>query len=532
MDQKKILISGALHDVALETLNAESNFVVDYRPDIPRAELLSIIGDYDCHISRSETDVDKEFLDHAKNLSVVARAAVGIGNIDIDYATEKGVLVFNTPGKNTNSAAELTLGMMLAVIRNMQKAQESMRADKWNRHIFLGTELLGKTVGIIGLGNVGHRVAKFCNGFDCEVLAYDPYVTKDYCDSHNAKKVELEEMIEKCDIITIHTPKNKETIKMIGPAEVAKMKDGVILINAARGGLYDEAALYEGMKSGKIHGLGIDTWDIEPVVDHPLKEFENVVMTPHIGATTKEATFRIGETVSREVVKALKGEIVSTPVNLPEIDSFSGPIASHYAYLAGQLGTFAHEFMDRKFVPEKIEFHYRGTIDPQDFALIRLSFLKSYLKNTVDDSVSYVNALAITKEKGIHLVEREDKAFSDYESAIRIQLHDGEKSLTIGGTVMGMDKPRMSYINGFTFEIEPSGTILSIENEDQPGVIGHVGMVLAEAGVNINRFELSRSQKGGQAMALLMVDEGITPEVVEKLEAFQHINRVKSIQLN
>ncbi len=259
------MITGALHQRAFDILDSDPEVAYDYRPDLPRPEILEMIGDFDCHISRSETDVDKEFIDRAKKLSVIARAAVGIGNIDVDQATQKGILVFNTPGKNTNSAAELTLGLMIAVLRNMSKAHLSMSQNKWNRHTFMGTELLGKTVGIIGLGNVGHRVARFCNAFDCEVITYDPYVTSEYCDGHKARQVEFAELIEQCDIITIHTPKNKETIHMIGDAEIAKMKDGVILINAARGGLYDEAALYQGLKSGKIFGLGIDTWDIEPV---------------------------------------------------------------------------------------------------------------------------------------------------------------------------------------------------------------------------------------------------------------------------
>ena len=529
--KKKILITGALHQVAFDILNSDPTIEYDYKVDIPRDELVSIIHKYDCHISRSESDVDKELLDNATNLSVVARAAVGIGNIDVDEATKKGVLVFNTPGKNTNSAAELTLMLMLAVMRNLIKAHNNMAANKWNRHTFNGTELLGKKVGIIGLGNVGHRVARFCNAFDCDVVSYDPYVTADYCMSHNAPAVSLEEMVKTCDIITIHTPKNKETINMIGDKEIAMMKDGVILVNAARGGLYNEPAVAKGLESGKIHGLGLDTWDVEPVVEHPLKAFENVVMTPHIGASTIEAQYRIGSTVAAETLKALRGDIVSTPVNLPDIGALSGELASHYAYLAGNLGSFSRQFMHQEFEPEQIEFLYRGTLPPEDFALIKMSFIKSFLQGTLDETVSYVNVLQIAETKGIHIIERADKDFSDYDSAIRIEVKGGGHSVAIGGTVLGKKRVRLSYLNGFAFEIEPKGCILCIENEDQPGVIGHVGQILGNNGININRFELSRADQGGQAMAMVTIDGDTGQKVLDELTANPHINRAQVIHL-
>ena len=528
---KKILITGALHQRAFDILDSDPNVEYNYKPDLPREEILQIIGDYDCHISRSETDVDEEFLSHAGKLSVVARAAVGIGNIDVASATEKGILVFNTPGKNTNSAAELTLMLMISVIRNGVKAHISMAQNKWNRHSFTGTELLGKTIGIIGLGNVGHRVARFCNAFDCDVITYDPYVTREYCNSHNTRQVELEELIRTSDIITIHTPKNPETIKMLNDAQIEKMKDGVVLINAARGGLFDEDAMYRGMKSGKIAGLGIDTWDVEPVSEHPLKEFENLVMTPHIGASTKEAQFRIADSVASETLKALRGEIVSTPVNLPDIAGLSGELAGHYAYLAGKLGSFSRQYMHQEFVPEQIEFLFRGTIEPEDFALIKLSYLKSFLQGTLDETVSYVNVLHIAESKGIHLIEREDKAFSDYESAIRVQVKGGGHEITIGGTILGRSQVRLSYLNGFAFEVEPQGNILSIENEDVPGVIGHVGTILAQHKININRFELSRENEGGKAMAMVQIDGEVTDQAIDDLCAFSPINRVQSIRL-
>lgn len=529
---KKVLITGELNPIAIERLQQEEWIQVDYKPDLPYPEVLKIIEDYHCIISRSETDIDKTLIDHGKNLSVIARAAVGIGNIDVEYATSKGILVFNTPGKNTNSAAELSALLLLSVIRKLPQAHNSMKADKWNRHEFTGTELQGKTVGLIGLGNVGHRMARFLNGFECKVIVYDPYVTREYCEKHHTTQVAtLEELVRESDIVSLHPPKNKETINMIDREEIAMMKDNVIIINAARGGIANEDALYEGLKSGKIAGYGVDTWDVEPVAEHPLKEFDNVVMTPHIGASTVEAQIRIAETVSEETIKALQGSIVSYPVNLPEIQAFQGSQAPRYSVLAEKLGTFSRQYIGADFYPKRIEVLYRGNLNSEEWALIKLSYLKEFLQGTVDTAVTYVNVLQTAERKGLVIEEREDKDFSDYESAIRIQVIGEKESLTVGGTVFGGDKLRLSYVNGYVFEIEPEGNLLVIENNDSPGVIGHVGTSLANNAVNINRFELSRNKKGGRAMALVVVDEEVTAKHIEELEQHTHINRVRKISL-
>ncbi|OGH04782.1 MAG: phosphoglycerate dehydrogenase [Candidatus Lambdaproteobacteria bacterium RIFOXYD1_FULL_56_27] len=528
---KKILITGKLHQVALDNLAAQPDLEIDYRPDPPREELLSIVGEFDCIISRSETDIDKELIDKASKLSVIARAAVGIGNIDVDYATQKGILVFNTPAKNTNSAAELTLMLMLSAMRKLVPAHKSMEADQWNRHKFTGTELLGKTIGIIGLGNVGHRVARFCNSFDCKVLAYDPYVSREYCSGHNAEQVTFDRLIAESDLITIHTPKNKETVNMVGDKEIAQMKKGVILINAARGGLFNEEAMVRGLESGKIAAIGLDTWDVEPVKEHPLKNRDNVVMTPHIGASTQEAQYRIGDTVTKETIKALRGEIVSTPVNLPDVHAFENPEAQVYASLAAKLGSFTRQYIGVGFSPQKVEFCYRGDLNQGDWSLIRLSYLKELLQGTAEATVSYVNVLQIAEARGLKIIERADRDFTDYESAIRIILSGDNQQIAIGGTVLGRQRGRLSYLNGFVFEVEPQGRILAVENRDLPGVIGHIGTVLGRNGVNIQQFELSRNVKGGEAMALVLVDEPINTRVMDELKQHNSILQVKVIEL-
>lgn len=528
---KKILITGALHPVALQRFEKEQDIEVNYQPDLPFAEVLKIIENYDCILSRSETDINQELIDHGKNLSVIARAAVGIGNIDIEYATKKGILVFNTPGKNTNSAAELALMLMLSVIRKLTLAHTSMVDNHWNRHQFTGTELQGKTVGLIGLGNVGHRVARFLNSFDCQVICYDPYVSKEYCEKHRAQQVALNQLIQESDIISIHTPKNKETINMIDQKEIERMKDGVVLINTARGGLYNESALAAGLENKKIAGAGIDTWDIEPVIAHPLKQYENVVMTPHIGASTNEAQERIAASVSENTIKALKGQIVSSPVNLPDLNMFGGQEASKYSELAGHLGTFSCQYLDKDFYPKRIEFLYRGNLEVNDWALIKLTYLKEFLNNITDITVSYVNAMQVAESRGLEIIEKEDKEFSDYESAIRISIIGEKGDLSIGGTVFGRNNQRISYINGYVFEVAPQGMILAIEATDSPGVIGHVGTVLAAYGININQFEFSRDPSGKHAMALVVVDDEVSDAVIEELKNHQLFDKVVKINL-
>jgi D-3-phosphoglycerate dehydrogenase / 2-oxoglutarate reductase len=528
---KKILITGVLHPIALQRFEEEQDIEVNYQPDLPFAEILKIIESYDCILSRSETDINQELLDHGKNLSVIARAAVGIGNIDVEYATKKGILVFNTPGKNTNSAAELALMLMLSVIRNLTLAHTSMADNHWNRHQFTGTELQGKTIGLIGLGNVGHRVARFLNSFDCNVISYDPYVSKEYCEKHRTQQVTLDKLIEISDIISIHTPKNKETINMIDHKEIDRMKDGVVLINTARGGLLNEAALVEALERKKIAGAGIDTWDIEPVIEHPLKNYENVVMTPHIGASTHEAQERIAESVSENTIKALKGQIVSSPINLPEINMFGGQKASTYSELAGRLGAFSCQYLNKDFYPKRIEFLYRGNLDVNDWALIKLTYLKEFLNSITDFTVSYVNAMQVAENRGLEIIEKEDKEFSDYESAIRITIIGENGDLSIGGTVFGRNNQRISYVNGFVFEVAPQGLILAIEATDSPGVIGHVGTVLATNNINIKQFEFSRDQLGKHAMALVVVDDEVSDTVIEELKNHHLFDKVAKINL-
>jgi len=523
----KVLITGALHPLALDTLRGAPDIAVDYRPDIPYAEILERIPEFHALVSRSETKVTRELMDRGKKLKVVARAAVGIANIDVEYATERGILVINTPGKNTNSAAELTLALLLAIMRNVIPAHGNMKSQKWDRHRFTGRELLGKTIGVIGLGNVGHRVARFARGFEMNVLAFDPYISDEMFEKHGAHKVDLGQLLEASDVVTIHVPKAPETAGMIGAAEIARMKPGAIILNTARGGLIDEPALLAALRSGKVAAAGIDTWDEEPPRDNPFRDLPNVVMTPHIGASTEEAQRRIAESVSEQVIRALRDEVVDFPVNMPRLKVLTSPRVKSYTVLAEKLGRFAVQALE--FNPRQVKIVYRGELTREEGSLVRRAFLKGFLSHTSDEAVTFVNAEQKAAARQIQVEESDDPAFKDYQSAVKFIVSDHERSFTIGGVVFGEGNYRLSLINSFTFEVVPDGHLLTMVNRDQPGVIGRVGTLLGDHGVNISAFELSRNRPGGEAMSVIRVDNLVDKAVLDEMRSLPFIVSVHRI---
>ncbi|MBI4082066.1 MAG: phosphoglycerate dehydrogenase [Candidatus Lambdaproteobacteria bacterium] len=522
-----ILITGKLHPLALRLFEEAKDVEVAYHPDISTAEILTLIAQAHALVSRSETDVTRELIDRAPHLKVIARAAVGIGNIDVDYATDKGILVINTPGKNTNSAAELAFGLLLAAVRKIVPAHGHMLEQRWDRHRFTGTELLGKTIGIIGLGNVGHRVARFARAFDMTVLAYDPYIADEVFESHGARKVAFETLLAESDIVTIHTPKTRETTDMIAAPQLAAMKKGVILINAARGGLYNEADLLAALKSGQVAAAGIDTWDHEPPKDNPFRLLPNVVMTPHIGASTEEAQVRVAESIADQTLRAVRDEVVDYPVNMPQVRVITSPRVKTYTVLAERLGMFAMQSLD--FNPNLVKILYRGELKVEEGGMIRRAFLKGFLKNTAEEAISFVNAERKAAERGIQVVETDDPAFRDYQSAVKFTVSHGAQQFVIGGVVFGENNYRLSLVNEWTFEVIPSGELLSILNVDRPGVIGQVGTILSEHRINISQFELSRNMPGGQAMSLIRVDQPVDGAVLEALRSLPNVVSVRRI---
>jgi len=525
----KILVTGALHPHALQILQSAPDADVAYHPDIAHERVLELIPPIHALVTRSETKVPRELIDRAPHLKVIARASVGIGSIDIDYATERGILVMNTPGMNTNSAAELAWALLLSVVRNVLAAHRTMEAQGWDRHRFTGTELLHKTLGIVGLGNVGHRVARFARAFDMEVLAYDPYISDDVFEANHAKKVDLAALVRQSDIVTVHVPKNKETAGMIGADQIALMKEGVIVLNLSRGGIVDEQALLAGLRDGKVRGAGIDTWSEEPPRDNPFRAFPHVVMTPHIGASTEEAQFRIGASVAEQTLRALRDEVVDFPVNMPRLKVLTNPRVKAYIVLAEKLGSFAMQHLD--FNPRTVRVLFQGELTREDGAMIRRAFLKGYLKNTSNDIVTFVNAEQRAADRHIQVSDEDDPGFSEYPSAIKFAVSDGKDSFSIAGVAFSENNIRICQVDEFKFEVIPEGAMLAMVNRDQPGVIGRVGTLLGTAGVNISQFELSRNMPGGKAMSLIRVDSPVPKPVLDQLRAISNMVSVRLIEV-
>lgn len=526
----KILITGKLHDIALQLLKnpppelaVTEPLEVVYIPDAPKDVILKEIENTKVLISRSETDVDETLLRAGKKLSVVARAAVGYGNINCELATELGILVVNTPGKNTNSAAELTLGLLLALYRKIPSAHFSTQQGSWNRHAFTGLELGGKTIGIVGLGNVGHRVAKFAKGFDMRVIAYDPYISDDIFKRHHVeRKSSLEELLSESNILTVHVPLNKETKNMIADAELKKLPKGSVVLNLARGGIILEKALLQNLNDGQISFAGIDTFENEPSPLPELISHPNVIVTPHIGASTQEAQFRIGETIAVQVLKSLRGEIVDYPVNLPHISIIGSGNLRKLSVLVEKTSHVAAQIFD--FLPCSLKLKIAANVSQNDLQILKLSCIKGFLTHASDEFVSYVNAERILARRGL-TIELELLTTSEHQNEILVEI-DGSKTnehISVGAVLYNGQHERLCSINDFLFEIEPDGDMIIMQNHDRPGVIGDVGSFLAKHEVNIAQFELSRNKRGGMAMSLIRIDGALNNNIIAGLKKLPNL---------
>ena len=417
------------------------------------------------------------------------------------------------------------------LFRHVPAAHATLSSGGWDRHRFNGSELKDKKIGLIGLGNVGHRVAKFAHGFDMEVLAYDPYISPEIFQKYHVRRVDkLDDMLKEVHILSVHVPLNRETTGMIGKDQLQSMPKGSYIINAARGGVINEDALAEALESGHIAGAGIDTFLNEPKPTEKLIKNPKVICTPHIGATTEEAQIRIGETTYDQVVKFINGSVVDYPVNLPQIGVINDPSLKAYSVLSEKLGSMIAQIIS--FNPTSFTVSYRGNISELDHSLIRLGLIKGYVDHLVEDYVSFVNAEQHFKNFGIQLTETSDPDFESYRSAIKVWVRGRDnKELSLGGIVFDNQYPRISLLNEYYFEVEPIGDLLLIENEDKPGVVGRVGQFLGERKININSFNLSRNKKGGKAMAIISLDEGLEKKDLQALSEIQNINSAKMVRL-
>jgi D-3-phosphoglycerate dehydrogenase len=539
-----VLITGKLHPEIIAEISTVPGAEIHNHPDANLDEIKEQLKKASILITRSETAVDKKLIDTMTNLRFVIRAAVGVGNIDLDYATEKGIMVMNCPGKNTNSAAELCIGLLLSCIRNLDPANRKVKSGGWDRHKFVGNELRGKRVAVIGLGNVGHRMAKFLNGFDADVVGYDPFISSEKFKSYGVEMADsLESALKNAYAVSVHTPLSEKTRGLIGEKELAMLAPNAVVINGARGGIVCEKSLLNALESGAVARAGIDTWINEPSPLPALAENPQVVCSPHIGASTFEAQIAIGKAVIAQLKQALSDQIVDHPVNLPGVEKIEHPVVQQYAVLAEKLGTVASSVL--AFQPEVVTVKLRGEIAAMKTSTIPVAFAKGFMRGKVSEHVSFVNARQLLEKSGVKLAVEPDPQFNAYRSAIKIEIQgtaagDSEKPIKdwkIGGTVFEDKLQRLSLIDQFYFEVEPKGNLLLFKNQDEPGVVGNIGTLLGTEGVNIQSFDLARKPSAdkastpGLAMAVVRTDSQVGPDLIAKLKKLPHIQSVWAIVL-
>jgi D-3-phosphoglycerate dehydrogenase len=515
MSKITIVVCDHIHQKGLDILANDADINLINAADEPKDKLISeIIPLAHVAITRSSTDVDQAFLDNADNIKAIVRAGVGVDNVDIEGCSKKGIVVMNVPTANTIAAVELTMTHMLSCVRQFPYAHNNLKLDRvWRRQDWYGTELKDKKLGIIGFGNIGSRVGKRAKAFEMDIVAYDPYIDSSKVTDCDIAYTKNFEDILACDIITIHTPKNEETIGMIGKDEIAKMKDGVILINCARGGLYNEEALVEGLKSGKIHMAGIDVFNKEPATDHPLLDLNNVTLTPHLGANTKESQQNIAIQAAENAIASAKGISFPNALNLPikenELPDFLRP----YLELTQKMGHLSAQA--KKSVVKSIKITTEGEVSEHIDSLTTFVTV-GVLTESLEDTVNYVNAEFVAEDRNIQLIKNVQANNSGLSNKITIKLTTEDGTFTIAGTVLGDNAQRIIEIDGYMLDLEPKGKMILFRNTDVPGVIGDVGHIISSNNLNIADFRLGRD-KNSQALAVVKVDGDVTKKLLNEL---------------
>jgi D-3-phosphoglycerate dehydrogenase len=522
-----VLIAEELSPATVEALGPD--FEIRSVDGADRAALLPALSDVDAILVRSATKVDAEVLAAAPRLKVVARAGVGLDNVDVKAATQSGVMVVNAPTSNIVSAAELAVALMLAAARHVAPANAALKNGEWKRSRYTGIELYEKTVGIVGLGRIGVLVAQRLSAFGMKVIAYDPYVQAGRAAQMGVRLVGLDELLEQSDFMSVHLPKTPETVGLIGDDELARVRPHLVLVNAARGGIVDEHALYVAIKEGRVAAAGLDVFASEPCTDSPLFEFENVVATPHLGASTDEAQEKAGIAVARSVRLALSGELVPDAVNVQ-----GGVIAEDVRPgipLTEKLGRIFTALAGE--VAQQLDVEVRGEITQYDVKVLELAALKGVFSDVVEESVSYVNAPLLAAERGVAVRLVTDPESPDHRNLITLRgtLADGSQ-VSVSGTLIGISqRERLVEVDGYDVDIEPTEHLAFFRYEDRPGMVGTVGRILGDAQVNIAGMQVARDAKGGHALVALSVDSAIPASVLEEISVAMDAVSVRAVDL-
>jgi D-3-phosphoglycerate dehydrogenase len=525
----KVLIPEKLADPGIELL--KKDFEVDVLLDLSADELLEKIGEYDGLIIRSATQVTAEVIDRADNLKAIGRAGIGVDNIDIEAATKRGVIVANAPESNTVAAAEHTLGLMLAAARRIPAADASLKGGEWKRSAFKGVEVREKTLGLVGLGHVGAIVARGAIGMGMKVLAYDPYVSEDRMRSMNVERAETtDEVFENSDFISLHVPRTPQTMGLVNEESLSKMKPTAYIINVARGGIVDETALYNALKEGVIGGAALDVFAEEPTTESPIFTLPNVVVTPHLGASTAEAQDRAGITAAEQVAAALRGQVPMHAINAPVPVGEGAEFVAQFSGLCEQLGSLLYQLTDRPGDMLKVE--YRGEVANFDTRLLDVSAQKGLLAPMVFEPLNFVNTPILAKDRGLRLETSRVPESADYTSLVVLKLAGEDGENVVSGTLSGPKmQPRLVEALGFDFDVVPEKHMLFIRNEDVPGMIGKAGSILGEHGINIGNMAVGRGEPGSRAAMAVTVDEPVPEDVIKTFLQTPGFNEARAVTL-
>jgi D-3-phosphoglycerate dehydrogenase len=523
----KVLISDALSPAAVAIFK-ERGLEVEFQPNLgkDKDKLAETINGFDGLAIRSATKVTAKILERAQNLKVIGRAGIGVDNVDIPAATARGVIVMNTPFGNSITTAEHAITLMLSLARQIPEADASTRAGKWEKNKFLGVEISGKTLGVIGCGNIGSIVADRALGMKMKVVAYDPFLSAERALDLGVEKVELDELLRRADFITLHTPLTDKTRNIINADSLKLTKKGLRLVNCARGGLVDEAALYEALSSGRIAGAALDVFVTEPATESPLFGLPNVVCTPHLGASTSEAQENVALQIAEQMSDYLIRGAISNAVNFPSISAEEAPKLKPFVALADKLGSFAGQLTETGI--KRVQVSYEGVVAQMNTRALTSAAIAGILRPMLQD-VNVVSAPIVAKDRGIVVEETRREGEGDYESLITVAVVTDRQTRWVSGTVYADGRPRIVNIKGIRIDAEFGPSMLYVTNQDRPGFVGRFATVLAGAGINIATFHLGRESAGGNAIALVEVDGAVAPEVLAQVQQIPNVQQVKPL---
>lgn len=525
----RVLISDPLSEDGIYPLREAENIEVDMITDLTPEQLKEKIVDYDALLVRSQTKVTREIIEAAEQLKIIGRAGVGVDNIDLEAATENGVVVVNAPDGNTNSAAEHTIALLMSLARKIPQAYYALKQHKWDRKTHVGVELKGKTLGVIGLGRIGREVALRGKGQRMNVIAYDPFLTKDKAEQLGIEQGTVEEVVETADFLTMHTPLLKETKYLINKEMIARMKTGVQIVNCARGGIIEEEALYQAIVDGKVAGAALDVFEEEPAIDNKLLELPQVIATPHLGASTVEAQESVAIDVSHDVVRLLNGDLVKNPVNMPSVPKDIMKKIEPYFYLAEKLGLFLTHLTDE--VIEQINISYSGELQDIEVGPITRNTVKGLLKYHFGDHINDVNATYLAEQQGLIVNEHKTSDTKSFTNLIKVEITTKSGTKAVAGTLLKGLGPRIVQVEDYSVDLVPEGHLILIRHKDQPGAIGRVGSQLAKKDINIATMQVGRTDVGGEAIMLLTVDEKVTGEDLQILVDLEDIYEVIAMKI-